>query len=327
MGLDIYFENNYGKLYENVEKGIAKKYEYEDENGKVSNQFILREIPLRIDDNKYYDIVTPYGYGGPVIEKCVNDKKDELLKNYEKKFKEYCVNKSIVSEFVRFHPIINNAKDFKIMYNAQCIRKTLGTNLKDFEDPVMSEFSKGCRKNIRQAIRKGISYKVTKNPNDLSVFKKIYYSTMDRNHATDYYYFDDNYFNSVLKYFNDNIILVEAIYENQTIACGLYFIYNKIIHIHLSGTLNEYLYLSPAYMLRYGVTLWGKENGYELIHHGGGRSNSEEDSLYKFKKQFAKNTEFDFFVGKKIWNQNIYDELCEAKKIDKNEEFFPAYRK
>ncbi len=327
MGLDIYFENNYGKLYENVEKGIAKKYEYEDENGKVSNQFILREIPLRIDDNKYYDIVTPYGYGGPVIEKCVKDKKDELLKNYEKKFKEYCVNKSIVSEFVRFHPIINNAKDFKIMYNAQCIRKTLGTNLKDFEDPVMSEFSKGCRKNIRQAIRKGISYKVTKNPNDLSVFKKIYYSTMDRNHATDYYYFDDNYFNSVLKYFNDNIILVEAIYENQTIACGLYFIYNKIIHIHLSGTLNEYLYLSPAYMLRYGVTLWGKENGYELIHHGGGRSNSEEDSLYKFKKQFAKNTEFDFFVGKKIWNQNIYDKLCVAKKVDKNEDFFPAYRK
>ena len=327
MGLDIYFEQNYGKLYERFENGIAEKFEYEDENGKISNQFILREIPLRIDNNKYYDLVTPYGYGGPVIESVERNKKRELLKNYEKKFKEYCINQNIISEFVRFHPIINNAEDFKIMYNAKCIRKTLGTNLKDFDDPVMSEFSKSCRKNIRQAIKKGIIYKVTRNPKDLSVFKKVYYSTMDRNHANDYYYFDDNYFNNILKYFNDNIILVEAIYEEKTIACGLYFIYNKIIHIHLSGTLNEYLYLSPAYMLRYGVTLWGKENGYELIHHGGGRTNAEDDTLFKFKKQFAKNTEFNFFVGKKIWNQDIYDKLCKIKDVDKNEEYFPAYRK
>lgn len=327
MGLDIYFEQNYPKLYEKIENGVAKKFEYEDKNGKIFNQFILREIPIKIKDNKYYDIVTPYGYGGPVIEKCVGNKKNELLKKYASKFKEYCIKNNIISEFVRFHPIINNAKDFKIMYNAQCIRKTLGTNLKDFEDPVISEFSKSCRKNIRQAIKKGITYKVIKNPNDLSEFKKVYYSTMDRNNATDYYYFDDDYFNYILKYFNDNIILVEALFEEKIIACGLYFIYNKVIHIHLSGTLSKYLYLSPAYILRYGVTLWGKENGYELIHHGGGRSNSEEDSLFKFKKQFAKNTEFDFFVGKKVWNQEIYDKLCEIKKVDNKEEYFPAYRK
>ena len=327
MSLDIYFESNYGKLYEKVENGVAEKFEYEDENGKISNQFIIREIPLKIDENKYYDIVTPYGYGGPVIENVKKNKKEELLENYEKKFTEYCKEHNIVSEFVRFHPIVNNANDFKEMYKAQCIRKTLGTNLKDFDDPVLAEFSKSCRKNIRQAMKKGITFKVTKEPQDLSVFKKVYYSTMDRNHATDYYYFDDDYFNGILKYFGDNIILVEAIYEEKTIACGLYFIYDKIIHIHLSGTLNEYLYLSPAYMLRYGVTLWGKENGYELIHHGGGRSNSEEDSLFKFKKQFAKNTEFDFCVGKKVWNQEIYYEMCKKRNVSTDEEFFPAYRK
>lgn len=326
MDKDIYFNENYGKLYEKIEKGKAEIFKYEDENGLISNQFLLREIPIKIDENKYFDIVTPYGYGGPIIEKCKAGKGNELVNKYYESFKRYCEKNNIVSEFVRFHPILNNAKYFKEIYNAQCIRKTLGTNLKDFEDPVNAEFSKGCRKNIRQAINKGISYKITKGPDNLDTFREIYYSTMDRNHATDYYYFPEQYFDDILKFFKENIILVEAIFEGKTIASGLYFIYNKIIHIHLSGTLSEYLYLSPAYVLRYAVTLWGKQNGYELIHHGGGRSNSEEDSLYKFKKQFAKNTEFDFYIGKKIWNEEIYKKLCNRNKIDERIDFFPAYR-
>ena len=327
LAIDIYFDKNYGKLYEKIEKGKSIIYKYEDENGVVSNQFILRKIPIEIDQNEYFDIVTPYGYGGPIIEKCKKDKKNELVKSYIDAFEGYCNKNKIVSEFIRFHPILNNANDFKQVYNPQYIRNTLGTNLDKFDDPVASEFSKHCRKNIRQAIRKGISYKITKSPDNLDTFRTIYYSTMKRNHATDYYYFPKQYFNDILKFFKENIILVEAVFEGKTIASGLYFIYNKVIHIHLSGTLSEYLYLSPAYILRYAVTLWGKENEYKLIHHGGGRSNSDEDSLYKFKKQFARNTEFEFYIGKKIWNQEVYEKLCEFRKVEKNEDFFPAYRK
>ena len=173
----------------------------------------------------------------------------------------------------------------------------------------------------------GMSYKVTRSPKDLTAFKECYYSTMERNNASDYYYFDDNYFSDIQKYFKDDIILVETIYDNITIAAGLYFISNKTIHIHLSGTLREYLKISPAYILRYGVTEWGKQNGYEMIHHGGGRSSSEDDNLYKFKKQFGKNTSFNFYTGKRVWNQEIYLKLCEMSGINSDDNFFPAYRK
>ena len=47
------------------------------------NQFIKREIPLLLDGKKYYDIVTPYGYGGPYIEKCVD--KGALLESMERR--------------------------------------------------------------------------------------------------------------------------------------------------------------------------------------------------------------------------------------------------
>lgn len=324
--IDLYFDENYGKLYEKIEKGKAEIFKFENEDGKITNQFLIREIPEKVNGKTYYDIVTPYGYGGPIIN-YLKGNKENLLKEFEKNFKKYAEERNIVSEFVRFHPIKENAIDMKPIYNSTYMRKTLITKL-DEEDVVKKQISKSARKNIRQALNKGVIYKITEKPNDISVFKNIYYSTMDRNHATDYYYFDDEYFQNILNYYKENLILIEAIFEGKTIAAGIYFIYNDIIHIHLSGTLTEYLYLSPAYILRYALILWGIEhnNKYKIIHHGGGRSNSEEDSLYLFKRNFAKLYDADFYVGKKIWNKEIYDELCNMKNIE-DDGFFPAYRK
>lgn len=324
--IDLYFDKNYGKLYEKVENAKAEIFEFESEDGKISNQFMIRPIPEKVDGKTYYDIVTPYGYGGPVITELKGDK-ENLLREFENKFSSYCIDNDVVSEFVRFHPIIENALDFEKMYSPTYMRKTLITKL-DEEDVIQKQISKSARKNIRQAQNKGVTYKITENPDNIDVFKKVYYSTMDRNNATDYYYFDDEYFANMLKFYKENLILIEAIFEEKTIAAGLYFIYNDIIHIHLSGTLTEYLYLSPAYILRYALILWGIEhnNQYKLIHHGGGRSNSQEDALYLFKKNFAKIYDVDFYIGKKIWNKEIYDKLCEMKNV-KDDGFFPAYRK
>lgn len=324
--IDLYFDKNYGKLYEKADCGTQEIFVYEDENGKITNQFLKREIKDKIEGKVYFDLITPYGYGGPIIENLLKDK-DKLLQNYEKDFSNYCLQNNIVSEFVRFHPIIKNYEDFEKMYNAKYMRKTLATNLEKYEDPVLSEFSKSCRKEIRRVLASGVGYRVTEKPESLEEFKRIYYLNMERKNASEYYFFDDEYFNNIIKFYKDNLLFVEAIYENKTIAAGLYFVYNGIIHVHLSGTDTEFLNLSPAYILKYGTALWGKEHGYKLIHYGGGLSNSEEDSLYCFKRKFAKNTDFDFYIGKKIWNQEIYDKLCELKQIDKSEEFFPAYRK
>ena len=43
---DIYFDENYGKLYEKVEQGEAIVFKCKTENGEIINQFIKREIPF-----------------------------------------------------------------------------------------------------------------------------------------------------------------------------------------------------------------------------------------------------------------------------------------
>src|SRR5699024_1756766 len=118
-------------------------------------------------------------------------KEQELVEAFEKEFEKYCIENDIVSEFVRFHPIVGNYRLFKKIYNASYMRKTVATSIEQNVDPMASEFSKSTRKTIRRALRNGVTYKITPQPDDISVFLEIYYSTMDRNEASDYYYFDD----------------------------------------------------------------------------------------------------------------------------------------
>lgn len=328
---DVYFTKEYGKLYEKIEKGTLEIFQYNSDIGSIKNIFIKREIPIVIDNKKYYDLITPYGYGGPIILDCKDEyKKDELINGYYNEFKKFCIRNNVVSEFIRFHPINNNAKDFMKIHNVEYLRKTIGTNLKDYDDPIQSEFKKGCRREIRRAFNKGVNYRIQQSPDNLDTFKKMYLKTMDRNKATDYYYFDDKYFDDILRSLKDKLLIIELIYENKIIASEMYFVYGGLIHAHLLGSLDEYLYLSAGCILEYAAVLWGKENGYDYIHHGGGRTSAEDDKLLRNKRKFGKNTEFDFYVGKNMWDKNKYNELVEIrsgeKEFDKNTSFFPVYR-
>lgn len=149
---------------------------------------------------------------------------------------------------------------------------------------------------------------------------------MDRNGADEFYYFKDDYFDRLMNLLGEHVLLIEVLYEGQVIGAGLNFVYNNLAHTHLSGTLSEFNRLAPASILYYALVLWGKEHGIDLIHGGGGRTNSPEDNLYLFKKQFGTQTDFQFHIGRKVWNESIYKELCGKAGVQGETDFFPAYR-
>lgn len=322
---DIYFDPRYGKICEIIEGGKAEIFDYESANGRVYHQFIRRKIGIGGDDRGYCDLITPYGYGGPLIVSCTGEK-DILVKEFEEAFSVYCRENHIVSEFIRFHPLVGNALDFTSVYDVRYFRHTVATNLRDYEDPFMAEFSKSCRKSVRRAQAQGIGYEIIERPASLDEFIPIYYETMKRNNAGSFYYFGKEYFDGFLDRFRDNIIIVNAVYEGKVISAEMCFVWEPYIHSHLAGTLDAYLDMSPDYIIMYAIMEWGKRNGYQFIHTGGGNSNDPEDPLYLFKKKFAKNTDFDFYIGRRIWDQEAYDALC-ALAGPNDTGFFPAYRR
>lgn len=321
---DIYFEPDYARLYE-TEDSKAVEYRFECAYGVVTNLFLKREIHIPLPDGvQYYDITTPYGYGGPIIHSTTD--RDKLIAAYMEDFRKYTQRERIVSEFIRFHPILRNGQDFEEAYNAIYDRKTVGTNL-TYADVVGAEFSKHKRKDIRKLLRNpDIRYEVDENPASLDDFIEVYYSTMDRDGAGKYYYFKPEYFQMLLEKLNGHVITGKVYLRDRVIAMGVYFRYGKYLHAHLSGTLLKYLDYSPANLLKYALATYGQEKGYELIHYGGGTSASEENGLYKFKREFGKNTVFDFYVAKKVWNAPVYRQLVESVNADVNSDFFPAYR-
>lgn len=328
---DIYFDPRLGEIYAALGNGVFHEFNYECGAGKVRHQFIIRPVRLPSvpaldrEAGDIHDITTPYGYGGPMIMEEVPGRRRELLEGFAESFGRYCRDRAIVSEFIRFHPIAGNALDFSDIYQVKRFNRTIGINLADYDDPVQEEFSKSARKRLRQCLRDGLACEIEEYPDSLRDFSKIYYQTMDRNEAEAAYYFDDSYFEAFVAAMPENILKCKVTYEEEVIAMGFYLRSDQILHTHLSGTLTEYLHLSPAYVLRYALVEWGKERGYKLIHTGGGTTGHPEDSLYLFKRKFGKNTEFDFYLGRKVWDRELYDKLVRVTGT-KGSSFFPEYR-
>lgn len=327
MVTDIYYNPKYGKLYENMENARLCNFHFESEHGSIDHTFLLREIKSESVAG-YYDAVTPYGYGGPVVQWALD--KEQLIQGFEQVFRDYCHEHRIVSEFVRFHPIFKNASDFAKVYQVAYSRQTVGTNLREFDDPVQAEFAKSLRRQLRNAENMGVRCIVNYAPKDLSQFKKLYEHTMRRNQADEFYFFPEAYYAYLIEHLREYILELQLEYEGEIIASELYFVQGELMHAHLLGSTEKMLELNAGVMLEATAARWGKERGYTYIHHGGGRSGADDDPLFLYKMKYGRHTQFEFYLGKKVWNPEIYDILVKEREkrlnhsIDDN--YFPKYR-
>lgn len=121
-----------------------------------------------------------------------------------------------------------------------------------------------------------------------------------------------------------------AVMNGEVIAMSIMLFANKQMHYHLSGSMMEYRHLAPSNLLLYKAALWGCEQGYKTFHLGGGVG-SGEDNLYKFKAAFNRKSDYQFSIGKEVFDQQKYDELVAERAsrdegFDRESRFFPLYR-
>jgi hypothetical protein len=297
---DVYFSYTYVKSHDKNKDGLARCSIFEGENGmKIIYPFIITRIPDYGLNFEYFDISSCYGYGGPLIE----DYNETDRTEFEKLFHIWCVNNSIVAEFIRFHPIINNHKIFK---EDIIVEKNRNTVLIDIDRPIEDVWNNSVNSKNRNQIRKAkkTGIKIIEN-NNMDNFLEIYSNTMKRLQADDYFYFNNDYYNELLKLIPDNMVVLEAIFEKKVIASSLFMYMGENIHYHLSGSICEYMNLCPNnLMVFYGIE-YGINKGLKRLHLGGGTTNQEDDSLLRFKKGFSRDLS-EFYIGKRIHNKEIY---------------------
>lgn len=316
--LDIYYTKEYCRLYET---SISKAYlfVYKDEN-KIGLYPVMKTLIIGYKEVRdYYDIETPYGYGGPLV----NTNKEEFIHKFEEEFMYFCVNNRIIAEFIRFHPVFKNEAIFKKNIDVMFNRNTILVELDKGIDRIWNEdISSKNRNMIRKAEKNNLKIEITK---DYKSFMNIYDKTMEKVHASLFYYFDEEYYKNIIDIHDTSIFNVK--FNDEIIASSIFMKYNKHFHYHLSGSKKEYLKYAPNNFLLWEGIKYACEKKCDDFHLGGGTDNSLDNSLFKFKKSFSKNTN-KFFIGKRVHNKQIYCYLIKSwqKNNKKNSKLFLKYK-
>ncbi|MCL6458400.1 MAG: GNAT family N-acetyltransferase [Gorillibacterium sp.] len=321
---DIYYSPNYCKIPENNKEGTAQLFVYREGDSVVCYPYLMRRIndlslPAARDlDRDFYDIITPYGYGGPIMNVVDEGDRLRLGSSFGEAFGDYCKQVGIVSEFVRFHPILENYKYYKTV-NPTNIRQTVCI---DLSKDIMANLKNTCRNRVRYAKKHSLMV-VRENPYELSAFMDMYYATMNKNNASNYYYFSANYFRDTVNLLGEQNISLFSVKLMEKVIASAYFIHSHdYVSYHLTGSDESYLNYAPYNILLTEAAISFQALGYKYLHLGGGYKGNDE--LFRFKSTFTRDEPLDFYVGRKIHDGEIYQRL--SKGISSAREYFPLYR-
>lgn len=304
-----YFHPEYCSIVSNFEQGgIPWFFLVTKGNSFVYYQFVKRDIGDEIESiekNKYFDIITPFDYGGYYY----NDK--ELLPIFFKEFQKYCIETNIISEFIRFYPLGK--------YNFEEISKY--TEIQQLRNLIAIEYNNDFTKEYTNSRKRGIKKANERFPLvfekcSIDNFMKIYYETMDKNGADKYYYFKKEYLQNLqlLNY----VDIWQISLNNIPLSSLMILIENNYIYSYLGGSLNNSQKTNSYAVLTHEIAKkYSNENKMFIL--GGGK-----EQIYQFKKRFAKNKQrLPYYIGTKIYNSTVYNNLTNIFKND----FFPEYRK
>lgn len=332
VNYDVYYLSNYAKSFQLHGDGDPILFHYFDEDIRAINVVMKRDIEKDtnfrglIQPNTTFDITTPYGYGGFLIEGDVNE---TSIKKLNDEYSSYCRSENIVSEFVRFHPVLKNSIMNKQIYEVVDLSSTITLQLES-KYKIWGDISSKNRNVIRKAIKSGVKTYWGRSPELIDSFVPLYNVTMRNDDAVQYYYFSREFYESIFEGLKYNSMFFYSVYGKKVISIAIILLANRNMHYHLSASDKDYSSLAATNLLLYEAASWGCENGFKTFHLGGGLG-SKEDNLYKFKKAFNKNSDTYFSIGKKIFDQDKYNDLSkirfDEKKHDPLDPYFPTYRK
>jgi len=329
---DVYYLNEYAVSFMLHGDGVPYLIYYSDESCRICQVIMKNDIGKSkffsncLAQNKYFDISTPYGYGGPLSDGVVTEKSKV---NFTKKLNDFAKKNKIVTQFVRFHPLYQNHLDYENVFEIQVVKDTIFVDTTKL-DEINSNLDSKNRNMIKKAIKNGVKVTIDYG-SKIAEFIDIYESTMDENHARKYYYFEKSYYEYIISNMSENTIFFYASNENgEIISAAIFFFNDKYMHYHLSGTKKEYRSFASMNLILYEAALWANKNGIIQLHLGGGLNT--DDGLFRFKYKFNGKGKLPFAIGRNIFSKKTYDYLLKKRfeldsNFDKNNGNLIQYRK
>jgi hypothetical protein len=298
-------------------------------SGAIILPVILRPLSTEVwsgqDNNKYYDVVTPYGFGGPY--KSGNCDTTVFWREFER----WAANMGVVSSFFRLSPF---AADMRNVFEVKIMGGNVIRSLTEGTDSIWDDYDPEVRRHIRRAQDFGLAVEVDETGERIDDFFELYHSTMKRLNALNNYFFSYLFFQRFIHNLQGQFVFFHVKYKENIIASSLSLVSQDNIYAFLLGADKDAFKMYPNEFFHHATINWGIRQGKKRYILGGGYNGY--DGIFHFKKRFAPRSVVPFEIGRRIHNEAEYKALCKirqeyeedrGRQWDVNSTYFPGYRR
>lgn len=297
---DVYFAREYMLSALKLDPGEAMLFYYIDEDGygEIVYPFIKRQL---MDEGAlFYDITSPFGYGGPVLK--INDNGSKLAANFLTVFGDFCKVEKIIAEYIRFHPVLNNAEAFmdKLELISVCDTYTVQLNA------YLSDGDRTENAMADEGDSSGLVFKKLGTVKHMFDFLVLYYSTVRQSEETDsYYFFTNDYFESLVSALGPELHLFGTYKDNKLVTASYVLTKGETIYHHLSGKSEGAETAEAETFLLHNIAQWGAYNGFRSFHLAGRQPGSLAAADQSMSKPYAVSSS-TFFIVRLVHDRDLY---------------------
>lgn len=317
---DVYHLAGYARVCDTHEPQRVQLGVVSSSSATLVAPVMLRAIDREVaGDNDLVDVVSPYGYPGPVCSSSDIDAQSKLFGFLLSGLREV----GAVTAFIRCHPLIGIELGAMERFGTVVIPgEHVIVDVAHLPDPLTASFRADHRRGVRLLREAGYRIEID-GEGHLEAFPDLYAENMRRVGAEAYYLFPDLYFAALATELPNNLHTVAVIApDGQVAAISLLLLCGSLAAYHLSATDPRFLAAAPAKLGIVGLIEASSRLGVERLNLGSGLG-GRKDSLYEFKSGFSK-ARAPFATGRFVLNEEAYQALSGGGAS--SADFFPPYR-
>lgn len=266
-----------------------------------------------------------YGYSGPI---WTAGWKANLTRAAWEAVQEILQHLGVVSVLLRLHPTVATPEAWPPGAVTRHEGEVVLMPLERDEASYWREMRGGHRKNLRRAMREGLTCSVDDAPEALAAFSDVYHATMRRIGARDEYRFEVDRFERLRASDAFGAHIVGVSNGATLLASGIFLHHGEHAHYFLSGSTPDRRFGSrPTRLMVHCARTILLEQGSTYMNLGGGLG-ARRDALFEFKAEFSAHRTA-FKTVRWVVDAEAYECACSVRGIQTvpppAEGWFPAF--
>jgi hypothetical protein len=309
---DINFTFDYYNLYNLNGNGKPELFVIRENEELFFYPYLIRDIESDALKTGYQDIESAYGYSGPLS--TTDD--EGFLARCAESFNAYSAHNKVVTEFIRFHPLIHN--EYFVQNDSTIklipLRDYVYVDLKKSLPELWDSYTSQNRNKIRKAEKNNVHVLKDDGLKHFDDFENIYLRNMEQLNAARLYFFSKEFFAGLKNLVEKNGFLLIAKQDTTVLGASVFLAGETYGHYFLSSASPDGKKLAVSNLLLHHGIQQCRNAGLDKLHLGGSVSDEPGDPLLVFKKNFSSLTT-KFYIGKRIHLSDEYRKLSEEWDI------------